>query len=114
MNFLQYREESDCREEALTRADTSLSNLAEERKFVTSELVICSLGSGMSFHCSALICQRVKTIALNECASSKFVVDTFSFSSLSFTAPVAVSSLNRCLSFSSSSFLHEVRSCSYL
>ena len=81
----------------LTGPDTSLSNLVEERKFITFlELVICSLGSAMSFRCSALIRWSFKTIALNECASSKFVVDTFSFSSISFSALVAISSLNRC------------------
>ena len=112
--FLQNREESDCGEKALTGPDTSLSDFVEaltgpdtslsdfvgaltgpntspsslfkERELLTfSVLVIFSLGNEMSFLCSALIRWSFKTIALNECTFSKFVVDTFSFSSPSYS-----------------------------
>ena len=123
MNFLQNHEKSDGREVALTGPDTLLSDflgaltgpntspssLFEERELLTfSVLVIFSLGIEMSFLCSALIRRSFKTIALNERTFSKFVVETFLFSSPSFIAPVAMSSLNSCWSFSSSSFVHEV------
>ena len=71
---------------ALTGPNTSPSSLFKERELLTfSVLVIFSLGNEMSFLCSALIRWSFKTIALNECTFSKFVVDTFSFSSPSYS-----------------------------
>ena len=85
VNFLQNREESDCRAETLTGPDTSLSklvgaltgpstspsNLIEERKLLTfSVLAIFSLESGMSFLCSALIRWSFKTTSgISACIS---------------------------------------------